>query len=103
MASADRITIERRVRPLRFGFVVDPEDPAAVRRAFEINTILWGGRFNALIPLFRLWPPREKNMVAGPFSPVDAANGYLSAFEPDYVVEIGECWHDELSVPESFR
>jgi hypothetical protein len=36
-------------------------------------------------------------------SALDAANGYLAAFEPDYVVEVGNSWHDELSVSEVFR
>ncbi len=47
-----RINIERRVRALRFGFVVDPNAVETIRRAFEISTFLWGGRLNPVIPLY---------------------------------------------------
>jgi len=85
-----RINIERRVRPLRFGFVVDPKDVATVRRAFEINTFLWGGRLNSLIPLYSEapagWPPPSAGRKR--LSPLAAARGFVNAFEPDYLVEM---------------
>jgi len=39
-----------RVRPLRFAFVVEPNDKAGLQRIFETNSALWGGLFNFIIP-----------------------------------------------------
>jgi hypothetical protein len=40
-----------RVRPLRLAFVVEPKDKAGLQRIFEVNSALWGGVFNFIIPL----------------------------------------------------
>jgi hypothetical protein len=48
-----RITVHRRLRPLRLAFLVQPNDRKALSRVFEINTCLWGGRHNAIVPVFR--------------------------------------------------
>lgn len=99
-----RINIERRVRPLRFGFVVDPSDVETVLRAFEINTFLWGGRLNPVIPLYSEapagWPPRSRGQQR--VSPLAAAQGYLSAFEPDYLVEMREGLSRDLGFSADF-
>lgn len=99
-----RVSVERRVRPFRFAFVVDPDDVETVRRAFEINTYLWGGRLNPIIPLYQElpvgWPshlPRRKRP-----SPIDVAQGYIKTFEPDYLVELADDMGKNLSFPDRF-
>ena len=56
-------------------------------RIFQINTCLWGGMFNPIIPFFKrvpVWwerPPFKFDKAS------QVLNGYLDFFEPDYVVE----------------
>jgi hypothetical protein len=45
-----------RIRPLRFAFLVDPRDKARLQTVFEINSVLWGGCYNFIIPLFKRVP-----------------------------------------------
>jgi hypothetical protein len=93
------VTVHRRLRPLRLAFLVRPSDKAALRRVFQINTCFWGGRFNPIIPIFKKTPRwwAEKPFPAPSARAV--ANGYLDAFEPDYVVCMADSLADGLSVP----
>src|SRR6266852_8781591 len=77
-----------RVRPLRFAFAVEPKDKASLQRIFEVNSSLWGGVFNFIIPLFRQVPSRyrEKYLKAPPAKAI--LKGLVEAFQPDYLVEI---------------
>lgn len=75
------------LRPIRFALAVEPNDIDAILEAVEINTFLWGGTFNPIIPAFtripNSWKKAEK--VTGP----ELFSGYLDAFDPDYVVAVG--------------
>lgn len=68
--------VRRRLRPLRFTFLVAPKDTVQFLRAVEANTTLWGGRFNHIVPF-----SGEEDEVA---------QGYISAFDPDIVVYQGQ-------------
>ena len=50
---AEAINAKVRVRPLRLGCLIKPNDRAALRRVIEVNTCLWGGIFNFIIPLLQ--------------------------------------------------
>lgn len=50
------ITFNVRLRPVRFAFLVKPSDRAQIERAAEINTCLWGGKFNPVIPSLKKTP-----------------------------------------------
>lgn len=50
------LTVHRRLRPVRLAFLVRPNDATALRTVIEINTCLWGGPFNGIIPVFRRTP-----------------------------------------------
>lgn len=81
------LSIDLRLRPIRFGFVVRPEDKANLRRIFQINTCLWGGIFNPIIPFFTrvpMWWEREGHRFD---NAKQIVNGYLDYFEPDFVAE----------------
>jgi hypothetical protein len=43
-------TIGLRLRPLKLGFVLNPNDREALLFALEINSFIWGGMFNPIIP-----------------------------------------------------
>src|SRR5579859_7154897 len=81
-------TVDIRLRPLRFGFVVKPSDNSGVQSVFEINTCLWGGKYNPIIPhLTRV--PRWWDRHGFPFdSAKQIMNGYVEFFEPDFLVEV---------------
>jgi len=71
-----------RVRPLRFAFVVEPKDKASLQRIFEVNSSLWGGVFNFIIPLFKQVPSRyrEKYFKTPPAKAI--LKGLVEAFQP---------------------
>ena len=76
-----------RLRPVRFGFLVRPSDSKRVFEILRINTCLWGGKFNPIIPFFRqvpTWWDRHGHRFD---SAKQIINGYLDRYEPDFVVE----------------
>lgn len=85
-------TVNIRVRPLRIGFLVDPADKQGLYRAIEINTLLWGGSYNPIIPVYKHTPYKwEPHRVRNLITPSDIISGYLSGFDPDLVVPLGVC------------
>ncbi|WP_434664746.1 hypothetical protein P5W99_29995 [Paraburkholderia sp. A3BS-1L] len=75
------------LRPIRFAFLVRPDNTKLVHEIFKINTCLWGGRFNPIIPFFRQIP-KWWDRHGGSFeTALQVINGYLDAFEPDFLVE----------------
>lgn len=81
--AAPTVRIEQDLRPVRFGFVVEPGKPSTVLRAIEAATLTWGGRFCPLIPRFkrrRVWDDGRS------ISPEEVMQGVIDAFEPDVLV-----------------
>jgi len=73
-----------RVRPLRFAFVVEPQDKAGLQRIFEANSSLWGGLFNFIILLFKQVPARYREKYALAFeSSARSRPGVSSMCRPD--------------------
>ena len=84
-------TLNVRLRPIKLAFLVNPKDKDSLLKAIEINTFLWGGMFNPIIPTYRRIPQKWEY---GPFKNPDAQSvisGYLDNFDPDYVIPMGEC------------
>ena len=89
-----------RIRPLRFGFLLDPKDAVVLRRVLQINTCLWGGIYNYLLPVPSRAPGRYRDYSmtgreslklafikgTGP-SAQELVHGLLETFQPDLVVE----------------
>ena len=97
--SPEAINATIRVRPLRFGFVIKPNDRAALKRAIEVNTCLWGGIFNFIIPLFRRTPKRyNDHPFRGP-NAKQLLDGFVEAFEPDFLVEAEPGLASRISFP----
>lgn len=90
------------IRPFRFAFLVEPKDKKTLRRTFEINSSLWGGIFNYIIPLFKAVPNRYKQEYQKPISAKTMINGFVEAFQPDFVVETraGQCKEYSVDFPE---
>lgn len=82
-----QINVNVRLRPVRFAFLVKPDDYARTLEIFRINTCLWGGQFNPIIPFFKrvpTWWDRHGHRFD---SAKQIVNGYLDRFEPDFLVE----------------
>lgn len=81
------IRVDIRLRPIRFGFLVRPDDEEKVLDIFRINTCLWGGRFNPIIPFFQDVPSWWERGNYRFEDVKQIINGYLDFFEPDFLVE----------------
>jgi hypothetical protein len=81
-----------KVRPLRIAFLVNPTDRPALQEAIEINSFLWGGLYNPIIPAYTSipakWEPLEFHRKN---TPEEIVAGYLAGFDPDIVVPVGKC------------
>ena len=83
----NNIRVDIRLRPIRFGFLVRPDDAENVLEIFRINTCLWGGMFNPIIPFFESVPPWLESEGFHFENPKQMINDYLDFFEPDFLVE----------------
>ena len=86
----NNIRVDIRLRPIRFGFLVRPDDAENVLEIFRINTCLWGGMFNPIIPLFESVPSWLESEGFHFENSKQMINDYLDFFEPDFLVEAEE-------------
>ncbi|MDE0042081.1 MAG: hypothetical protein OXT74_08595, partial [Candidatus Poribacteria bacterium] len=84
-------TVNVRLRPIKLAFLVNPNDKASLLKAIEINTFLWGGMYNPIIPTYRRIPRKWGDRFLKNPNAQEALLGYLDNFDPDYVVPMGEC------------
>jgi hypothetical protein len=67
--------------------LVRPDDRHSVDEIFRVNTCLWGGKYNPIIPSFRRiprWWERDNHHFE---TASQVIHGYLDFFEPDFLVE----------------
>jgi hypothetical protein len=87
-------TVNVKLRPIRIAFLVDPKDKKAVLEAIEINSFLWGGAFNPIIPVTRqipaVWKKADESITLKNTART-IASGYVDAYDPDYFVSLGNC------------
>ncbi len=85
-------TVNVRLRPIKLAFLVHPKDKASLLKAIEINTFLWGGIYNPIIPTYRRLPStwEDRRLKSRNLDAPKALSGYLDNFDPDYVVPMGE-------------
>ena len=81
------ISVNIRLRPIRFAFLVRPNDNKRTIKIFRINNCLWGGKFNPIIPFFKRLPPWWERKGYRFENAKQIINGYLDFFEPDFIVE----------------
>lgn len=88
------ITVTQRLRPIRIACAIQAGNRSELRNAFAVDTHLWGGRYNSMLPF---WTRRPAFRRHGPLSGPRLAGTYLDGFEPDFVVcERAERFHDRL-------
>ena len=76
-----------RLRPTRIGFLVRPDDMAAVRKIMQVCTCLWGGIYNPIIPVCTALPEAWRDAPFRELSGSELALGYVRFFQPDVFVE----------------
>lgn len=93
-------TVNVRLRPIKLAFLVHPNDKASLLKAIEINTFLWGGIYNPIIPTYRRLPStwEDRRLKSRNLNAPKALSGYLDNFDPDYVVPMGECSDYSLDI-----
>ena len=89
-------TVKVRLRPIKLAFLVNPKDKESLLKAIEINTFLWGGTYNPIIPTYKRLSSKWKIGSSNDLSVQEVIAGYLDNFDPDYVVPMGECINYEL-------
>src|ERR1044071_7319008 len=82
-------SLKVKLRPLRLGFLVPPHDETAILTAIETSSFLWGGTFNPILPVFERLPKAWKPEVSRKVSARTVLEGYIEAFDPDFVVKSG--------------
>ncbi|MES2134877.1 MAG: hypothetical protein V4449_01380 [Patescibacteria group bacterium] len=80
-----------KLRPIKIAFLVNPTDTKALAKAIEINSTLWGGTYNPIIPTFEKIPSVWKK-EGGAFGHTSRTilKGYIEAFNPDFLVPLGK-------------
>lgn len=91
-------TVKVTLRPIKLAFLVNPKDKESLMKAIEINTFLWGGVYNPIIPTYKRIPSKWKDNSSKNLNAQSVLSGYLDNFDPDYVVPMGECADYSLDV-----
>jgi hypothetical protein len=69
--SMESINVRQKPQPIRYAFLIRSDDSAGLVQAVSLNTILWGGLFNAIVA-----------------TPAEDRDGLLREFDPDYLVDL---------------
>ncbi len=92
------IDVEQNLRPLKFAYIVRPNDMTALKKVIETNSFLWGARFNPVLPLYKKRPKYLKeNFRIKKIS--ELLHGNLRFFEPDFIVISGDIQVEEIENP----
>jgi hypothetical protein len=83
----ETVNVDVRLRPIRFGFLAKPNDKNSLTKIFQVNTCLWGGRYNPIIPYLHQVPSWWDRHGVKFENAAQLMNGYLDFFEPDFLVE----------------
>lgn len=83
----NNIELNIHLRPIRFVFLVKPNDKKNILKIFQINTFLWGGKFNPIVPFFKKVPKWWSKHDHLKYNARQIMDDYLDFFEPDFIVE----------------
>jgi len=77
------------LRPIKLAILVNPSDKNAILEAIQINTFLWGGIYNPIIPIYKRTPKLWDKPIKNKNGYKDIVNGYLDTYDPDFIVTVG--------------
>ena len=87
-------------RPLRLAFLIPPTKNV-LRKVIQINSTLWGGTYNPIIPLYAQSPKSWKQYPGEKIAVRERVRGYIRAFDPDVLVDCtGGKLPDYVKTPE---
>jgi len=93
-------TLTQKLRPVRIAFLVNPMDKETVQKAIHINSLLWGGIFNPLLPCYKrlpkIWSDHKSKSETG----LSVIRGYIEGFDPDYFVNLSSYSAAQLKIEE---
>lgn len=89
------VSVEISTRPIRFAFLVDPNNSGQVGEAIRLSSTLWGGRHFPIVELHETVPDawKEKPLPGFPVedpSTEEIVLGYINVFDPDFLVQLSE-------------
>ena len=82
-------SVDINIRPIKFAFLVNPNDKKTLLEIIKANTFLWGGIYNPIIPCYKKRPRKLKNIFERYIPPKEFVKGYLECFDPDFIIETG--------------
>ncbi|MFA6187827.1 MAG: hypothetical protein WC680_00955 [Sulfuricurvum sp.] len=92
----NNVKVDIKLRPIRFVFLVKPNDKKNILKIFQINTFLWGGKFNPIVPFFKQVPKWWSKHEHLKNNAQQIINDYLDFFEPDFIVEAEKGLADDI-------
>lgn len=93
------VTTKISLRPVRIGFLVNPNDRVMLSKVVRVATCMWGGLMCPIIPVTKRLPRVWQHK---PFkrSALQIMRGYLTFFEPDVLVQTAPGQFDLLGIGE---
>lgn len=90
--------IEVKLRPTKLAILIKHNDFKSLKTAIEINSFLWGGRFNPIIPIFKYIPKiwQEKHSINRKRK--NLIEGYIDAFDPDFIIKDKNLLIDDINI-----
>ncbi len=82
-------SVEQRVRPMRFAFLVDARSETQVRESIRLCSTLWGGSYCPIVQVYKRTPKVWREQYITPPRAEAIVRGYVSAFDPDILVQMG--------------
>lgn len=90
-------SLNLKMRPIRLGFLVNPNDKEGIQKIIHANSLLWGGMFNPIIPCYKRLPNNWEEYKNKRTTASKIINGYIEGFDPDYLVKISNITIDKIN------
>lgn len=81
-------SLKLKMRPIRIGFLVNPNNKEDVQKAIHANSLFWGGMFNPIIPCYKKLPKNWEEYKSKRSTASKIIGGYIEGFDPDYLVNV---------------
>ena len=92
------VYVDLRLRPVRVGFLVRPNDTKSILAFMRASSCVWGGMYHPIIPVFRTPPKEWKREAFESARGADIAKGYVRFFEPDVYIEAEQGLLEEVGL-----